>query len=186
MTKDPPRWRICLHTLNSFVPATVGAVYKEATFREDSSVVRDAHTLLKLLRSELNAIIASSLWMSQQSRTVAQSKLRLMDFEVGGSAHVEPLPFSVQPGGGWFNNSVHIAKALVAHQVHKLGTVEGRRDWGQELGPMSVNAFYNVHANTLFVPAALLQDPFFPRNTPSSPTPSASASSASTGSATGR
>ena len=23
---------------------------------------------------------------------------------------------------------------------------------GQELGPMSVNAFYNVHANTLFVP----------------------------------
>ena len=23
---------------------------------------------------------------------------------------------------------------------------------GQELGPMSVNAYYNVHANTLFVP----------------------------------
>lgn len=61
VTKDPPRWRICLHTLNSFVPATIGMVYKDATFREDTAVVRDAHTLLKLLRSEFNSIIASSL-----------------------------------------------------------------------------------------------------------------------------
>jgi predicted metalloendopeptidase len=108
--------------------------------------------------------------MSADSRTVAQKKLALMDFQVGGSAHVKPLPFAVEEGGGWFNNSVHIAKALVAHQIRKLGTIEGRTDWGQELGPMSVNAFYNVHANTLFVPAALLQEPFFPRKSPSAPT----------------
>ena len=108
--------------------------------------------------------------MSADSRTVAQKKLALMDFQVGGSAHVKPLPFTVEEGGGWFNNSVHIAKALVAHQTRKLGTTEGRTDWGQELGPMSVNAFYNVHANTLFVPAALLQEPFFPRKSPSAPT----------------
>jgi len=28
VVKDPPRWRTCLHTLNSFVPVTIGAVYK--------------------------------------------------------------------------------------------------------------------------------------------------------------
>ena len=88
---------------------------------------------------------------------MAQKKLALMDFEIGGPEHVEALPWTVQQGDGWFNNSVHIAKALVSHQVQKLGRTEGRADWGQELGPMSVNAFYNVHANTLFVPAALLQ-----------------------------
>lgn len=48
-------------------------------------------------------------------------------------------------------------------QVQKLGSSEARDDWGQQLGPMSVNAFYNVHENTLFLPAAMLQEPFFPR-----------------------
>lgn len=139
------------------MPATVGAVYKQAALREQGAQARDTALLLRLLRSEFDKIIASARWLSPASRTVAQKKLALMDFEIGGPEHVEALPWTVQQGDGWFNNSVHIAKALVSHQVQKLGRTQGRADWGQELGPMSVNAFYNVHANTLFVPAALLQ-----------------------------
>ena len=115
--KDPPRWRICLHTLNSFVPVTVGAVFKDATFQEDSALARDAHELLKLLRAAFQKIIASAQWMSPSSRAVAQQKLSLMDFQVGGSDRVAPLPWVVSKHDGWFNNSVLMAKALVSHQV---------------------------------------------------------------------
>ena len=67
-------------------------------------------------------------------------------------------PFTLPPSPSHLT-SPDLAPSLLPppNQVLKLGTVEGRRDWGEELGPMSVNAFYNVHANTLFVPAALLQ-----------------------------
>ena len=95
-TQDPPRWRICLHTLNSFLPMTVGAVYKDATLRRDSAASHDAHTLLKLLRAEFDHIISNSEWMSPASRKVARQKLSLMDFQIGGSAHVEPLPWAVR------------------------------------------------------------------------------------------
>ena len=177
VVKDPPRWRTCLHTLNSFIPAAVGEVYKDAVFQESSLVAHDARALLHMLRARFKKLIGDARWMSPSSRTVAQKKLALMNFEVGGPAHTPPLPFSVQEGGEWFNNSVHIAASLVAQQVKKLATVRGRADWGGQLGPMSVNAFYSVHQNSLFLPAAMLLPPFFRTSSSSSSTSAAAAAS---------
>mmetsp|Transcript_27753 Transcript_27753/g.65403 ORF Transcript_27753/g.65403 Transcript_27753/m.65403 type:complete len:736 (-) Transcript_27753:619-2826(-) len=165
--KDPPRWKICLHTLNLFLPDTVGAVYRNILDKaarrlhpdEPGGVEARAKWLLSELKLQFTDIIAKSAWMSPSSRQVASTKLADMKMEVGGPDYIAPLDFQVETDG-WFNNSVNIAHSLITHQVGKVGTVLARSDWGKELGPMSVNAFYNIHSNALFIPAAMLQRPF--------------------------
>ncbi|KAJ1480896.1 hypothetical protein T484DRAFT_1900312 [Baffinella frigidus] len=168
LSKDPPRWRICLHTLNTYAPDTVGKVYVR-----DSGVRRGQEekgaggagktregvlAMLGELREEMKGVLQEASWMSEQSRTVALDKLGGMLFEVGGPSQNKELGFTA--GGSWFQDSVMMAQGLCSRQIQRMGTVLARDDWGGELGAMSVNAFYNVHANALFVPEALLRPPF--------------------------
>lgn len=156
---DPRRERLCLHTLNLFVPGTVGAMYlsEEPGGEPRRGLVE---WMLEKLRERLGRVIASAEWMTEQARSVALVKLKGMLLEAGGPRHAKQLPFDTE-GKGWFDNSVSIARHLALHQLAKIGTRQERDDWGEELGAMSVNAFYNVHSNVLFVPAALMQRPFF-------------------------
>jgi len=154
--KDPPRWRMCLHTLNIFVPDTVGELYNSKTQKGAESEAAD---MLTKLRDSFSGIIKDSDWMSSQAQGTALKKLMDMKMEVGGPKKIPALPFKCDDD--WFSVSISIAKHLVEHQIEKIGTVIGRSDWGTQLGATSVNAFYNVHSNALFVPSALLQAPFF-------------------------
>ena len=47
----------------------------------------------------------------------------------------------------------------------KLGTKVDRQAWGTS-GPLEVNAFYSMHVNGIFVPAGILQPPFFTASYP--------------------
>jgi hypothetical protein len=59
-----------------------------------------------------------------------------------------------------FNPSLHTNRYQVAKQVARVGKPLARTEWASSVGPMTVNAYYSVQQNALFVPVAMLQPPF--------------------------
>ena len=111
LSRDPPRWRICLHTLNTFAPDTVGTVYLADAAGPATAPGRAAAAegLLGRLRDEMRGVLQRSAWMTPASRAVARKKLAGMRFAVGGPQDPTPLGFAPGPRGSWFDDSVRMA-----------------------------------------------------------------------------
>jgi len=137
----------------------LGKLYLDHT--DSSAAVASARSLLTDLRHSLARRLTSTRWMSPASVKVAQTKLSGMRMEIAGPQRWRQKRWSAQ---GWFGYSVAMAHDMIQRQLRRLGHVERRDDWFDTVGPTAVNAFYNVHSNALFVPAAILAPPFLVRN----------------------
>jgi len=162
IAKNPPRWRMCHDTLSIDVPQVLSKLYVDKAFDEHTR-----HVALNLVHN-LRDVFATDLeglpWLTEGTKKEALVKLKNMFAQVAHPNTYKKFPYKVKEHE-WFENAIKMQKYQVVREMEKLGTKVDRQSWGSS-GPMEVNAFYAMHVNGIFVPAGILQQPFFTASYP--------------------
>ena len=113
------------------------------------------------------AALPNETWMVPEDRTAAEHKLSEMFFQVAyptDEAGAADWPSEVHDldgkmGPGLFANYMLSQRMAVERDFDKIHKAPKRRGWSSS--PLVVNAFYMDGANGLWIPAGILQSPFF-------------------------
>lgn len=154
---NEPRWKRAIDLIESILGEALGKVYVARHFKPE------AKERMKALVSQLLAAFKVSInelqWMSAETKTMAQEKLKRFSVKIGyPDKWRDYSPLDVDPKS--------LIKTLESahrfeHQreMSKLGKPVDREEWF--MPPQMVNAYYNPSMNEIVFPAAILQPPFF-------------------------
>ncbi|EKX54950.1 hypothetical protein GUITHDRAFT_99599 [Guillardia theta CCMP2712] len=96
----------------------------------------------------------------QSTKTAALEKAKNIEFNIGSpsswSKILQDYPVSAQ---SYFNNSMQAYHRQQIHMLSKVDKKVDRKEWSMRAS--TVNAYYDNGVTSLFVPAAVLQPPFF-------------------------
>jgi predicted metalloendopeptidase len=155
------RWKVCYNSATALLGWSSSFLFVERTFPP----ARRASTMdmLDSIRREFRASLAHTRWMDPSSRRAAQDKLDKMFFEVG-----YPLdwPESVHRNDGQLSESGYaanvdvIGRNAVERARRRVFEPVPRNSWGESY-PIVVNAYYSPTVNGLWVPAGIIQRPFY-------------------------
>jgi putative endopeptidase len=158
----PPRWKKCTRAVSAAVAMEVSRMYlaKELS----SSSVKEAYLMVDRIRDSLAGILSSVSWMGAETRKAALKKIKAMSLEVAlPSNHAQALEdygFSPNPNDYLWNAlsaSRSRTRAKLNMQYDKV------RLWWT-MSPITANAEYDPTVNALFIPAAILNAPFFDKS----------------------
>jgi endothelin-converting enzyme/putative endopeptidase len=154
----PSRKEEAIQFVTSRMAMDVSRLYVNAAFPEESR--RQAERLLVYLKRAMAERLRQTEWLDSRSRTEAIAKLDAMVLKPG-YPHVWPRPETLSVST---DDAVGNLDALLrrdwSQQLARLTSVAARREpWYQS--PIAVNASYSVLFNSIEVPAAILQPPFF-------------------------
>jgi len=123
----------------------------------------DTITMLKNIRQEFRDSLETTKWMDPASRKAAQEKLDNMFFEVG---YPDDWPESVFRNIGQLSEDNYVGNVdiigsnAVKRAQTRIFESPQRNRWGESY-PIVVNAFYSPMVNGLWVPAGIIQTPFY-------------------------
>ena len=152
----PPRWRRCVHHVDSELGELLAQSYVKAKFAGNAKVSATDLTkaVLGAMRGELDALP----WMDDATRGPAKQKLDKMAYLVGYPDKWKKYEFTISKSD--FAANVRAAtKWELARQLAKIGKPVDRFDW--QMTPPTVNAYYDSSLNELVLPAGQLQPPFY-------------------------
>jgi len=164
LKERPPRLKKCIRATNSAMGGHVSKAYVEKYFPEAN---REAAVgMLENIRGEFKADLETLPWMDDATRLKAVNKLDNMVFEVG---YPTRWPHWCDLGElnekQFLENYVKTEKCRVKRELQKLKENVDRREWST--GVTTINAYYSQKVNGLFIPAAVLNKPFFSPSYPS-------------------
>jgi len=155
----PVRWKKCYHSTNSVMAGHVSKLYVQKFFPDENR--QTALRMLGEIRDQFKADLKDVPWMDDSTRPKAVQKLDDMVFEVG---YPTEWPEWCEMDGlrtdSFMANYQKTEECRAAKQRKKLYEKVKRREW-QYAGSTDVNAYYSQKVNGLFIPAAVLDKPFF-------------------------
>ncbi len=152
----PPRWRRCVHRVDSDLGDLLGQSYVKARFAGDSKA--RAIELTKAVVAAMHRGFDELTWMDEPTRITARQKLEGMVYLIGFPERWRTYGFQVSRTS--FAANVHAATRWeLARQLAKIGKPVDRQDW--QMTPPTVNAYYDPTLNEIALPAGQLQPPFF-------------------------
>jgi len=166
VSQKNPRARKCYYSVQSATPWPMAKLYVDKIFHEDN---RDAALgMLDNVRASFNSALEGEEWMSEDDRAAAQEKLQQMFFQVAYPTDKDDKPawprettdLEGKIGEDFFTNYMLTARLAVERDFERIDEKPNRRDWGSS-SPLMVNAFYGPNNNGLWIPAGILQSPFF-------------------------
>jgi len=152
----PVRWKKCVNAAKHGLPMEMTRLFVEGYLSNQTMPV--ARSMMENLRKAFRNNLASSPWLSNSTRAKAEEKLSMMLFNVGYPNQWVNYDFDVLPDG-YFHNSITSSKFRSTTKWARLRSPVLRDTW--RVSPISVNAFYYNGVNAVFLPAGLLQPPFF-------------------------
>lgn len=155
----PTRTEEALRFVNNRLRMDVARLYVEAYFRETDR--QSASEMLAYLKRAMGERLRTTSWLDPASRSEALAKLDAMALKAGYprnwptySAHAE-----LRPDDASGNLEILLQEAW-AVQLDRLGKAHPQQElW--YLSPQTVDASYSVLLNSIELPAAILQPPFF-------------------------
>lgn len=159
--------QIAAQLVQSLLADYLGRAYVDAHFSAEAkadveNMIRDFIAIYKQRLETLD-------WMSESTREKAICKLDTMGIKVGYPDSWETYLddaeiLSPEEGGTFFSNTVAIARASAAEAYARQSEPVDKTEWA--MYPFTVNACYNVAANDITFPAAILQSPLYDVDAP--------------------
>lgn len=155
----PKRAEEALRFVNSQMRMDVARLYVEAHFPDAAR--QRAEEMLAYLKRAMAERLRTTAWLDAPSRAEALAKLDAMALKAG-----YPRSWPIYRGGGGLRtddaagNLETLLREAWAAQLGRLGKGSPQQElWYQS--PQTVDASYSVLLNTIELPAAILQPPFF-------------------------
>jgi len=169
ITVLPPRRKKCYFSTTGAMDMPVSKLFVDAYFPEASR--QAALKMLHEIRDVFNTTLQHKSWMDPVTRGKAVHKLGEMFMEVGHPTVWPPATFQTfEKYGGihenrYFDNCVTTNLWDVRNTLAKMGGKVDKRKWGDS-SATDVNSYYNRKVNGIFIPAGILQQPFYARDQP--------------------
>ena len=152
----PPRWRRCVHHVDSELGELLAQSYVKVKFAGNAKV--SATDLTKSVLDAMRVELDQLPWMDDATRGPAKQKLDKMAYLVGYPDKWRKYDFAIAKTD--FGGNLRAATRFeLARQLAKIGKPVDRFDW--QMTPPTVNAYYDSSLNELVLPAGQLQPPFY-------------------------
>jgi predicted metalloendopeptidase len=155
-----PRWKRCVSLTDRLLGEDLGRPYVQETFGTEGK-----ERMLKMvnaLEQSLGADIQQLPWMTPETKTQAEAKLKEITNKIGYPDHWRDYS-SVKVERGDLLGNVQRASAFDRkYNLDKIGKALDKKEWG--MTPPTVNAYYNPAENNINFPAGILQPPFFDKS----------------------
>ena len=142
--------------------AYVGEKYAEKYFTTEAKkdVGEMVRTFVNLYKKRLDNLE----WMSAPAKTAAKHKLDAIEVKIGIPDSPDCVMDSVYirgpaEGGSYFENMIGYYKRLRSLNASNQGAAVDKSLWDSRA--LTINAFYDVCANEITLPACVLQPPFY-------------------------
>ena len=159
----PPRWKKCTRAVSFAVAMEVSRMYLAKKL--SSSSVKEAYSMVDRIRDSLAGILSSVSWMGAETRKSALRKIKAMSLEVAlPSNHAQALEdYGFSPGADYLWNALSASRSRTRAKLN-MQHDKVRLWW--TMSPIAANAEYDPTVNALFIPAAILNPPFFDKSYP--------------------
>lgn len=154
------RWKRCVQLTDQLLGEALGQPYVKQTFG-----VEGKERMLKMVNALEQALaedIQSLSWMTPETKTQAEGKLKAITNKIGYPDKWRDYS-TVKIDRSDFAENIAHARAFEVHRNwNKIGKPLDKKEWG--MSPPTVNAYYNASENDINFPAGILQPPFFDRS----------------------
>lgn len=161
--KKVPRWKKCTHAAMNALPDDVGKLFIDHFF--DSQTKEAAQHMVLRLKLAFKADVESARWMVNVTKGQALNKLHKMFFAIGEPAKLDTYKGIHLSETEFLRNGLQLSEWYIHHSFQRLVHDSPRERWGST-SPTMTDAFYSYTDNGLFVPAGILNEPFFSRQYP--------------------
>ena len=159
-TSIEPRWMKCKSSVVAALPTAMSKMYMKHLISDATRTA--ASEMIAGIRAEFNEALGREPWMDAKTRHLAQQKLAKALIALGGPPLDAPTPASESfpITSSYTYNYILASEAEVYAAVKRLGETVQRMDWNGNTAT-DINSYYNRAVNVLFIPAGILQPPFF-------------------------
>lgn len=155
--KQRPLWKRVQDVTSGSMSEALGKVYVEEYFPPEAK--ERMLELVSNLKVALSERISDAPWMSDETKSKAQDKLKTMNVKIGYPdkwRDYSELQIKKQP----YVRNVMAARAFNRqYNINKINKPVDPAEW--HMPPQMVNAYYSPSKNEIVFPAAILQPPFF-------------------------
>ena len=156
-----PRWKRCVQATDRALGDALGRLYVEKTFGPEGKA--RMRQMIEAITAALREDIESLPWMTPETKTKAQAKLRAFNTgKVGYPEDWKDYRTVEVRRDDYFGNSRRAEMFEIERAHQRIDKPTDRTLWG--MTPPTVNAYYNAANNEIVFPAGILQPPFFDRS----------------------
>jgi len=152
----PPRWQKCVSAATNGLSGLSDLRFLELYFPEKAQ--NDGAEMLLRIKYVFIQDLSEQSWMDNVTKKRALKKARRMVLNLGAPSeyHLARYPVSAQ---SYYNNSGWTYHCKLMHMMASLDKPIDEGKWNMRAS--TVNAYYDNGINALFVPAGIMQPPFF-------------------------
>ncbi len=155
--QEPPRWKVCVRTVDRELGEALGQEFVARTFSADTK----AKTLL--MTQQIEAVMQTEIehleWMSPPTRQEALRKLHAIRNKIGYPDTWRDYSALTIKRDDFLGNTERADRFEEARDWAKVGKPVDRNEWG--MTPPTVNAYFNAQMNDINFPAGILQAPLY-------------------------
>lgn len=159
-----PRWQRVVNTENHVLGFAIGEWYVKKYFPASSK--KQVFEIVENIRKALQNDLQTLSWMTPETRKAALKKLELMSTQVGYPSKWWDYSSLMIDRGPYVLNVIRARVFLFKRDLNKIGKPIDKTEW--EMNPQIINAYYNPSMNIIYLPAGILQPPFFSPRYPAS------------------
>ncbi|XP_017877893.1 neprilysin-like isoform X2 [Ceratina calcarata] len=161
-----PRWQVCVYNMKMKNAISYMFVKRYIT----DHVIHEATRMVKRIKDELRHRIEQAHWLPSSMKMTLLQKINNLEAQVGYPEWYKNDHAIIQYydglhiGTDYFQNVLNCEQSELIKSLIEFRDVVVRDQWLDY--PITVNAFYAQTVNTILIPAAELQDPFFSPHLP--------------------